>query len=271
MQQGQYHPGLVRLKKLPVLRDLWQRERLNYFLSLSGGGLHYGKFDNFAQARAWLPKNPGFDLETLTDEYLEVRTKRIFAFDYPVMFWLRTAFEAGARSIFDIGGSVGVQYYSYRRYMQFPEDLVWRVSELPVVCRLGREYAQRQGVTAVQFTESLDTSAISDDIWISAGVLEFLEHTRIEGLLAKAAQRPQHILINKLPLWKGADYVSTQNIGSGSFTPHYVFNRDRFVSAVEAQGYKLVDSWDVPERAYQDPREPGRDLDNYSGLCFRRT
>ncbi|MBL8344483.1 MAG: methyltransferase, TIGR04325 family [Rubrivivax sp.] len=271
MQQGQYYPGLEKLKQLPVIRDLWQRQRLNHFLSVNGGGLHYGKFASFDEARAWLPKNPGYDLESLSDEYLEVRTRRIYAFDYPVMFWLRNAFEAGARSIFDIGGSVGVQYYSYRRYMSLPEDLVWRVSELPVVCRLGREYAQRQGVTAVQFSESLDTSTISDDIWIAAGVLEVLENARIEGLLAGAARRPQHILINKLPLWRGEEYVSAQNIGSGSFTAHYVFNRERFVAAVEAQGYKLLDSWDVPERCYQDPREPERDFANYSGLCFRRT
>jgi len=270
MQQGQYYPGLERLKRLPVLRNLWQRERLNHFLSSGGGGLHYGRFSSFDEARAWLPKSSGHDLEVLSDEYIEVRTKRVYAFDYPVMFWLREAFAGGARSIFDIGGSVGVQYYSYRRYLSFPEGLVWRVSELPVVCRLGREYAQRHGVTALQFSETIDTSAISDDIWIAAGVLELLEKTRLEDLLARAAKRPEHILINKLPLWKGEEYVSTQNIGSDSFTPHYVFNRERFVSAVEALGYTLVDSWEVPERAYQDPREPERDFANYSGLCFRR-
>lgn len=270
MQQGQYYPGLERLKRLPVLRSLWQRERLNHFLSESGGGLHYGRFSSFDEARAWLPPSSGHDLAALSDEYIEVRTQRVYAFDYPVMYWLREAFAAGAKSIFDIGGSVGVQYYSYRRYLSFPEGLVWRVAELPVVCRLGREYAQRQGVTALQFSESLDTRTIDDDIWIAAGVLEVLENTRIEDMLAQAARRPQHILINKLPLWKGEEYVSTQNIGAGSFTPHRVFNRERFVAAVQAQGYRLVDSWDVPERCFQDPSDPDRDFANYSGLCFRR-
>ena len=94
MQQGQYYPGFEKLKQLPVIRDLWQRQRLNHFLSVNGGGLHYGKFASFDEARAWLPKNPGYDLESLSDEYLEVRTRRIYAFDYPVMFWLRNAFEA---------------------------------------------------------------------------------------------------------------------------------------------------------------------------------
>ena len=51
-------------------------------------------------------EEPGFDLASLSDEYLETRTECTYAFDYPVMFWLRNAFEAGARSIFDIGGSV---------------------------------------------------------------------------------------------------------------------------------------------------------------------
>lgn len=270
MQQGQYYPGLDKLKRLPVFRDLWKRERLGYFLSTQGGGLHYGRFGSFAEANAWLPKNPGFDLASLTDEYLEVRTQRIFAFDYPVMFWLREAFESGARSVFDIGGSVGVQYYSYRRYMKFPSELVWRVSELPVVCRLGREYAQKQGATAMQFMETLDVASIADDIWIAAGVLEFLEKTSLPDLLAQAAARPRYILLNKLPLWKGEQYVSTQNIGAGSFTAHYVFNREQFIDSVKAQGYELLDSWDVPERCYQDPLEPERDFANYSGLCFRR-
>ncbi len=270
MPHGVYFPGFSSLARLPLLRDWFVRRRLAHYLSPRGGGLHFGRFQTFAEAQAWLPKSSGFDNEAFSDEYVQVRTQRVFAFDYPVMFWLREAFGSGARSVFDIGGSVAVHYYAYQKFMTFPPEVTWRVCELPVTCCLGRELAAREGASAVEFTDSMDTSMVSADVWMAAGVLEFLEHTRLEDLLKCAARPPRHVLLNKLPLYRGEQFVSTQNADGDHFVPHYVFNRERYIAAIEACGYRLVDSWDVPERVYQDPSQPDRDFDAYSGLYFRR-
>lgn len=62
------------------------------------------------------PRNPGFNLDALAREHIDVRSRQVFAHDYPVMWWLDRAFGSGARSILDIGGSVGVHDYGYRSH-----------------------------------------------------------------------------------------------------------------------------------------------------------
>jgi len=271
MPHGVYPPGFDRFRKWRLVREFVQKRRLSFFRTPRAGGLHCGKFESFAQARAWLPKSPEFDNASISDEYIHDRTRRIFPFDYPTLFWLREAFEAGATSVFDIGGSVGSQYYAYQQYLTLPEGIRWRVSELPVVCRLGRELAAREGARAIEFTDSLDTSSTDEDVWMAAGVLEFFESTPLPDLLSRARRKPSHVLLNKLPLCEGEAFVSTQNVGSGSYVPHHVFNRRQFISAVEACGYVLKDAWAVPERVFEDPLNPERNFDEYSGLYFRRT
>ena len=258
------------IKRLPVVRDWWRAKQVKRFLSRKGTGLHYGVFRNFSEAQAWLPATEGFEREDFSDEYINVRSHRVYGFDYPILFWLREAFNAGAQSIFDIGGSVGVHYYAYGKFLAFPPALAWHVCELPKVNKLGAELAQRHGVSALTFTDSMDTSEVQLDIWIAAGALEFIEGCRPEALLAKAKQRPGHFFINKLPLHDGEDFVSTQNIGSGSFVAHHVYNRARYVAGIEAMGYRLIDSWDVCERSFIIPGEPEHSFDSYSGLYFKR-
>ena len=91
----------------PMTRSALLRWRQQKFLSEDGFGSYFGLFDGFAAARDWLPRNPGFNLDALATEYVDVRTRQVFAYDYPVMWWLDRAFHGGARSILDIGGSVG--------------------------------------------------------------------------------------------------------------------------------------------------------------------
>ncbi|WP_177142729.1 methyltransferase, TIGR04325 family [Variovorax sp. YR216] len=245
----------------------WKRE---HFLSSQGYGFYYGVFESFRDARAWLPPSKEFDHAPIAEEFVEVRTKRVFAYDYPVLLWLLRALQAGATSVLDIGGSVGVHYYAYRRYIQLPEGLTWRVVEVPTMVAIGRNLAMTSAATALSFTEDLDQAvmASTSDIWISAGALQYVEDARPARLLKLCVARPKHILLNKLPLHSGDDFVTTQNIGSGSFAPVRVFNRGRFIEEIEECGYTLWDKWDVPERALYLPGFPGRSFQSFSGLYF---
>lgn len=258
------------LKKLPGVGALRRRRHLAHFFSSKGYGTHYGVFDSFAQARDWLPASGEFDRPEFSEEYLGVRTQRVFAYDYPVMFWLKMAFAQGATSVRDIGGSVGVHYYAYRRFLDYPAQLDWTVCELSNAVRLGRELAQKEGVGGqLRFTESMDPSGVAADVLILAGTLEFLDGPGLDQFLARCERRPNHILLNKLPLHDGADFVSTQHICAGAFAPHHVFNRARFIASIEQQGYRLVDAWDVPDRTFFMPGHPDKSFDTYSGLHFQ--
>jgi len=141
----------------PVTRPALLRWRRRQFFSEAGFASYFGVFNDFAQARDWLPANPEFDHAALAAEYVNVRTKKVFAYDYPVMWWLERAFGDGATKVLDIGGSVGVHYYAYRRYLEMPRDLSWRVVEVPAIASIGREMASQAGAGALSFS---DTAAL---------------------------------------------------------------------------------------------------------------
>lgn len=258
-----------RIKTLPLVREWRDRRFGRRFLSPSGFKSHYGVFASFAEARAFLPPSKEFNHAALAQEYIDERSKKIYGFDYPVIHWMGTAFRAGARSVFDIGGAIGTHYYSYQKVMEFPPGLVWRVAEVPEVVELGRQYAQRMGAAGLEFTASLDPP-LAADIWLSAGAIHYIEDARPSDLLARCPQPPAHFILNKLPLYDGEDFVSAQNLGDGCFAPHHVYNRRRLIADVEARGYRLVDAWDVHERQLRLP-DPRRSFARYSGLYFARS
>jgi putative methyltransferase (TIGR04325 family) len=266
-------PQIVRqILEGPVARPVLQRWRRQRFFSEAGFAGFFGLFKSFAEARSTLPPNPEFDNAALAAEYVDVRTKKIFAYDYPVMWWLERAFRDGATKVLDIGGSVGVHFYAYRRYIEMPKDLSWRVVEVPAIASIGREMASHAeaDASALSFAENLTEVLSGNDIWISAGALHFLDNARPAQLLQQCEQRPRHILLNKEPLYDGEDYVTTVNIGDGCFAPAHVFNRQRFVSEVEALGYTLREQWQVPERSLKLPGFPEHCVPVYSGLYFTR-
>lgn len=260
---------LAHIKRLTLIRTLLRARAIRKYLGPRGRGYHCGHFESFAQARAWLPDSPEFSHDKFTQEYVDERSKRIWAFDYPVIFWLQDAFARGATSVLDIGGSIGNQYYAYQQYLRYPEGIQWRVHELSAFIPQGRELAAQRGAPALTFSDDWPPGWLDSEIWIAAGVLEFIEAYDLPGLLARSARKPQHILLNKLPLTQAPAFVSTQNIGFGSFVPHKVFNRTAFVQSIEQLGYELVDAWEVPERTFNSLGFDEDFFDAYSGLYFR--
>ncbi|RZL00045.1 MAG: methyltransferase, TIGR04325 family [Rubrivivax sp.] len=260
---------LATLKQLPLIRTWLQQRAIRRYFSKQGTGYHSGHFSTFAQARAWLPPSPEFSHAQFTDEYVHQRSHRIWAFDYPVLFWLRQALEQGGTTLLDIGGSIGNQFYAYGRYLNYPPGFQWRVHELPAFIQEGRDLAQARGAQALHFAADWSADWLGSDIWIAAGALEFMETDSLASLLARASRQPRHLLLNKLPLTDAPAFVSTQNIGFGSYVPHHVFNRQAFIAAIEEQGYETADAWEVPERSFGSLGFAGDAFETYSGLYFR--
>ncbi|HEX7868380.1 MAG TPA: methyltransferase, TIGR04325 family [Variovorax sp.] len=257
----------------PVTRPALLRWRRQQFLSEAGFGSYFGVFGTFAQARDWLPASPEFDHAALAAEYVDVRAKKVFPYDYPVMWWLERAFREGSTRVLDIGGSVGVHFYAYRRYFEMPRGLSWRVVEVPAIASIGQEMAARAEPEAdgLSFADDLERALDGgDDIWIAAGSLQYFENARPGDLLRRCRVRPRHVLLNKLPLHDGEDYVTTQNIGAGCFAPAHVYNRRRFIEEIEARGYTLRDQWQVLERSIYLPGFPERCVPEFSGVYFTR-
>jgi putative methyltransferase (TIGR04325 family) len=262
-------PAIEALKRLPLVGGWRRRRHHRFFLSDAGYGCHLGIYRSFAEARKKLPQTKEFDRREFTHEYIENRSRRVYAFDYPVMLWMKDAFGRGARIVFDIGGSVGNHFYAYRKFLDYPSGLHWHVYELPASIEAGREFASRNGAMQLGFSPIAELHRGPADIWLAAGAIEFIEHGRPNVLLAGCPHRPQHILLNKLPLYDGEDYVSTQNIGGGAFAPHHVYNRARLIFDIEAMGYRLIDAWEVSGWQLSLLGHPEKTIPRYSGLYFR--
>lgn len=254
----------------PATRPVLMRWRHKQFLSPDGFASHFGVFSSFEQARRSLPASPEFDDEALTEEYVSVRTKKVFAYDYPVLWWLASAFKNGGSGVLDIGGSVGVHFYAYQQFVELPKGINWTVAEVPSVARVGARLASERQSASLVFCADLDKAVRRSDadIWMAAGSLQYLERPSIPHLLHQSRRRPQHILLNKLPLFDGDAFVTTQNLGGRCFAPVHVFNRTAFIESILAEGYVLRDEWAVHERSLYLPGFSERSLPCFTGLYF---
>lgn len=252
---------------LPPVRALRMRRYERFFQSAAGLGTFQGVFETFEQARHSAPSGApvGFDTQEFAQGYLE-RFERIFSYDYPVLFWLRPLLKPNVR-VFDWGGHVGVQYYSYGKYLEMPPGLKWRVCEVESVVEQGRQIAAQKKVTGLEFTT--DANELDGfDILIAAGALQYIESPSMGTLLERATRKPTHLLLNKLPLGDRPRFITLQNAG-GTFAPQYVFNRSDFIRELERAGYEVIDQWEDYRHHCRIPFHEDRWVNSYSGLYLR--
>jgi putative methyltransferase (TIGR04325 family) len=242
------------------------RERRYERMFRSHLGLVRGVFNDFEQARRSAPngKPVGMDSPAYVGYHTD-RADYIQAYDYPFLFWLDRILPT-ARKVFDFGGNVGVHYFAYAPYLDYPADLKWVVCELPNVVADGERIASERHARQLSFTTSF-SDAEGADILMAAGALQYVEES-LGAKLAALTTRPRHLLLNKLPLHDGEPFVTLQN-GGPVWAPQHVFNRAAFVRDLEQLGYGLVNAWDNPGFSCCVPFQPGRVVSKYSGLYLR--
>lgn len=261
--------AIDRIKQLPPIQAIRRNRYRRWFESRSGYAANWGVFRTFHEAAASVAPSPGFNQASLASEYND-RLGRVFPYDYPILFWLQQIFAgATSASLLDIGGHVGVHYYAYRNYLSYPPQLTWWVCEVTEIANAGRVRAERAGAKELNFTTSFaDLDSRPADIILSAGALQYVERPLLWEVLARANAKPAHILLNKIPLYQGEDFVTLQNIGSG-FSPHFVWDRKEFVKRFEQIGYRVVDEWCVLERHFFLFDDPIRSFGSFSGLYLK--
>jgi putative methyltransferase (TIGR04325 family) len=252
------------LRKMPGVQRLQAKRYERVFLSRCGYGFSRGVFRTFDEARASVageaptgPDAPGYS------EHHVDRIERIFYYDYPVLHWLGPSLKKDA-SIFDIGGNVGVHYYSYQRYLPFPPGLTWTVCEVATLIARGESIARERSATSLRFTRRLEDAEGSDCL-VSAGALQYIEAPSLGGILGALRRRPRHLLLNKLPIYDGPSFVTLQN-GGVTFLPQHVFNRASLLGDLAGLGYQLRDEWDVPHLSCRVPFHEGRSVPSYTGM-----
>jgi len=223
--------------------------------STDGYGSLWGVYTSFAEARAAAPKTKGFDYDNplVAKEYAEeIRAGKwervgtpIRSFDYPPMLWLQLFLERHAKGssapvrVIDFGGSVGVHYYEYRRYLSFPASLTWTICDLPCIVAEGEILAKERTATQLRF--ATDIRAAGDaDLFLASASLQAVDD--VAALLTSLPKLPQALILNRLPLYDGPRFVTLQN-GGHVFYCQNVFNRNEFIASLKKLGYELRDEW----------------------------
>jgi putative methyltransferase (TIGR04325 family) len=228
--------------------------------------LFQGIFTDYAAAAAAVPSGwrSGYDnaasAERVFDEWLEV-----YPNDYPVMFWL-AKIVANARLVFDWGGNVGLKYFAYRKYVDYPPSMTWLVNDVPAVVEFARNTVRREESRNLRFTTALDEIA-GADVLLAAGVLHFIENPL--AALRTLPALPPHLLLNKVPAYGAPSAWTLHNMGT-AMCPYRLFNRDELVSAIEGLGYELIDEWKFPDVWCAIPFFPDNSIAAYSGFYFTR-
>lgn len=229
-----------------------------------------GAYPDFASALAAAPDTlpHGYD-HAETAMLYAARTRYVLACDYPAIFWLGRLFEEGCRTVCDFGGSIGIKYYAFRRYLDYPPDLRWTVHELPAIASAGRQWASEHDDHRQLVFDADRTAADGQDIVFASGSLQYLDY-RLWELIPKLAKPPKHILVTTLPLHDSRTFFTVQNIGA-VYCAYGIIARPEFVAAMQAAGYAIRDQWDQPDRQCDIPFHPECQVNKYYGFLFSRT
>lgn len=224
-----------------------------------------GVYESFKAAERAAPslKPLGYDKAESEHWYLPKFAGVQFG-DYPILYWLRSAL-AECRTVLEIGGHMGEAFYGFASVMDYPSGLTWTVLDVPSIAAAGEAFAEKNGHTAIQFASTLE-QVNGAEILLSTGALQYLE-TDLSTAIADFRIRPRHVLINFIPAYDGAPFVTVQNIGT-AYCAYRVFNKKEFVDSLERLGYELVASWKKP-RNFKVPFYPRRSFEAYSGFYFR--
>lgn len=269
-------PVMEKLHKLvdafgevPGIRQIRQAVAHRRFLNNKyNSNLFEGVFDTFEDAVANAPKllSVGYDNDDSALMYQGINepTDR----DFPAMFWLEKSFSSGLSSVVDLGGSIGIKYYAFSKFLSMPANLSWTVCDVPAVARNGRRIAAERGVDRqLHFTDQYaDMSGV--DVLYASGSVQYLPKP-FDQVVADLPVKPKRILVNTAAIHPQKDYYTLNHIGS-AYCPYRVQSVENFVRGVEAQGYRKLAQWHHPEKRLDLPFDHGHSLTSYMGFCFDR-
>jgi len=230
-------------------------------------GLHSGIYPTYEAAMAAIPasRKSGWDHDSSAKLWVD-QIDPVRLSTYPIFFWLDQLYREND-SLVDVGGSIGLTYYGYRRLGRLPPGATWTVVEVSAIAQQGREIAVRERAASLEFVDTL-SAAPPCDVLLSAGALQFMP-AAIPGLLESLKSKPRYILLNKLPITPGQDCWTLQNYGP-AVTPNRLFNEQAFLQYFAAHGYRLRDRWAVEDLDLLIPFYPERFIRHFAGFVFEQ-
>jgi putative methyltransferase (TIGR04325 family) len=234
------------------------------FLDNREENLFMGSFESFAAAEAGAPpsKAVGYDNAPANAYY----SHQVYFYDYPGLFWLGRSLDDGMRSVFDLGGHVGIKYYAFRRMLTYPVGLRWTVCDVPAVVKAGQELAvQREATAQLDFTTDF-RQASGYDLLYASGSLQYLP-MRISEIIAALPVKPKRIVINTAAVHPDRTIYTLNSIGF-AVCPYRIQHHDEQLAELTGAGYKRRDVWRNEGKPIEVPFVEGGDQAYYAGCCF---
>lgn len=236
------------------------------FETNSSQHLFRGVFDSFAAAEESAPatRPVGYDNPESAELYL--KRLRVDDHDYPAMLWLSKSFGDGMPRVADCGGSIGIKYFAFAKFIAFPADLDWLVIDVPAAVKRGRDFAaSRRAPSGLRFSADL-ADADGVDVFFASGSLQYLDRSLPE-ILRGFERLPRRIVINTTPIHPAESFFTLNSIGT-AFCPYRIAAHGPFIDGIEAVGYRMRDEWRNLGKRMEIPGHPAYSLDHYSGFCF---
>jgi putative methyltransferase (TIGR04325 family) len=149
-----------------------------------------------------------------------------------------------------------------------PRDVTWTVCDVPAVIEAGRELARTHPSEGLRFTSNFEDAA-GANLLFTSGTLQYVPETLGELLTRLGDAKPRYVLANRTALWDGPTFVTLQSLGP-VVCPYRVQNRKEFVSSLEAQGYRVKDTWDCPESGINVRWHIRHRIKSYAGFLLER-
>ncbi len=228
--------------------------------------IYRGVYPSFAEAASAIPSGnrQGFDHPEVADHHQHL-VGFVKPSDYPLFYWMQPLM-LNVRKIFDLGGNLGISYFSCRKYLTFRDDLRWTVFDVPAVVELGRRQTDSTQAPHLSFTTEI-SDANGSDILLTSGTLQYLEHS-LADLLAPLQDRPKHIFVNRVPFNDKPTYYTVQYNNSLQ-CPYRITNKDVFCNSLQALGYEQIDTWICSENWTTVRFRSNYCVQHYSGYYFR--
>jgi putative methyltransferase (TIGR04325 family) len=277
-----YFTGLVKdvlsdtrvggwLGRVPFVEAVYGR---NALFRTNHTALYYGIYGSYDEALAAIPpsRQVGWDNEASAsiwiDDIHQLKFNPGFTQTsvYPVLFWLSRLMCEGT-SLIDYGGSIGLTYYRYRRFVGLPANVRWIVVEVPKIATEGRRVAVREAALGLEFETAFDATP-KCDVLLSSGALQYMERS-VPGLLDLHAPKPSHVILDRIPLTTGKGYWTLQNFGH-AISPYRIFNEEEFIGYFKNADYALKDRWAMTKPNCYIPFHPDKSVRQYTGLYFEQ-
>jgi putative methyltransferase (TIGR04325 family) len=211
----------------------------------------------------------GYNQEETKAVFSSVPTTRVRSADYPILLHFRNLLKPGMKVV-DLGGNIGMAYYTALKYFPLPDPLEWMICDVPALIETAKLVAEREGEKskALRYVNSIEEAGTCD-ILFSSGTLQFLEEP-LAVLLRKMPELPKTLLINRIPMWDRKAIATIHDIGF-CVCPYCIFNRQEWIQSIKELGYELVDDWPCPESTFSVRFRPDLRLNAYHGFYFERS